>query len=168
MVPRREFKMWNANYSSSHTKGEADCGESNLHIFKATMNHNGTPPPIPKELQELREYSRKISEPANTRRDLLSKLKSQWSKKRTFKKGKSLHRQIETYKGDVYILATYIEVSDKAREALKLEVENIREQCKGAATLETHFGRGHTKETGNRNATGNSENCYQTELNTWN
>jgi hypothetical protein len=28
--------------------------------------------------------------------------------------------------------------------------------------------RGHTKETGNRNATAISENCYQPELNTWN
>jgi hypothetical protein len=30
------------------------------------------------------------------------------------------------------------------------------------------FGRGHTKGTGNRNANANSENCYQTEFNTWN
>jgi hypothetical protein len=30
------------------------------------------------------------------------------------------------------------------------------------------LGRGHTKEIGNRNATAISENCYRTELNTWN
>jgi hypothetical protein len=29
-------------------------------------------------------------------------------------------------------------------------------------------GRGHTKETGNLNATAISKNFYQTELNTWN
>jgi hypothetical protein len=29
------------------------------------------------------------------------------------------------------------------------------------------LGRGHTKETGNRNATAISENCYQPELNTY-
>jgi hypothetical protein len=30
------------------------------------------------------------------------------------------------------------------------------------------LGRGRTKETGNRNATAISENCYQPELNIWN
>jgi hypothetical protein len=30
------------------------------------------------------------------------------------------------------------------------------------------YGGGHTKETGNRRETAISENCYQTELNTWN
>jgi hypothetical protein len=49
MDPRRELKMRNAKYSSSHTKGEEDCGESSLQIFKATMNPDGAPLSIQKE-----------------------------------------------------------------------------------------------------------------------
>jgi hypothetical protein len=111
MVPRREFKMWNEKYFSSHAKGEADCGESSLHIFKATMNPDGAQFPIQIELQELRENCKKISEPANMRRDSLSKLRSHWSKKHTLKKGKPLHRLIETFKGDAHVLAAYIEIT---------------------------------------------------------
>jgi hypothetical protein len=36
-----------------------------------------------------------------------------------------LHRQIETFKGDVHILAPYMEITEEDREALKLEGENI-------------------------------------------
>lgn len=56
---RREFEMWNAEASCSHTKDDADEGEADLEIFRTTASPNGVSLPVQKGLQELTEYHMK-------------------------------------------------------------------------------------------------------------
>lgn len=70
---RREFEMWNAEASCSHTKYDTDEGEAGVEIFRTTASSNGVSLPVQKGLQELTEYHKETSEPSTVGDGLLNK-----------------------------------------------------------------------------------------------
>jgi hypothetical protein len=131
-----KLELWNAKTSCSLTKGEEDEGATGVEILKTKETPDGASPPIQQELHELREYPKETSEPATVRGGLLTKLISHWLNKYSLKNEMPLHREIETMKGDTRMLAAYIQVTKKDRDALTLEVKILRDPCKDTAARE--------------------------------
>jgi chromosome segregation ATPase len=135
MAGRAKVEVWNAETFCSHTKDEEDEGETGVEVLETKEDPDGASPPIQKELHELSEYPKELSETAAVRGGLLMKLMSHWLNKHSLKKEIPLQREIEIMKEDLRILEAYIQVTED-RDILTLQDKIFGEQCKDTSALE--------------------------------
>jgi methyl-accepting chemotaxis protein len=128
------LKNWKPTNLLTHTKDDEDCGEANFETLSAIESCYGAPSGAQEDQRELVEYPKQVCEPLTERSKLLTKVRSLY--RQPLKEYNQLYGKFETLKGNLYVLAAYIEKTAEDIKALNLDVENIREQCKEAEELE--------------------------------
>jgi chromosome segregation ATPase len=128
------LKNWEPTNLLTHTKDEEDCGDASFETLSATESSYGAPSVEQEEQRELGEYPKQVCEPLTERNKPLTKLRSLY--RQPIKEYSQLYGKFETLKGNLYVLAAYIEKTAEDIKALNLDVESIRDQCKEADVIE--------------------------------